>query len=243
MDLKKLQKNWNKFGKDDPLWAILTDPSKRHGKWSLDEFFYTGTQEILSTMNYVESLNIQLSKKRALDFGCGVGRLTQALANHFDEVYGVDISPSMIELANTYNRYGNKCKYYLNERDDLALFDDNFFDFIYTNITLQHIEPIYSKKYIKEFVRVLSQNGVLIFQLPSEDVSKIRSLIRNFLPSLLNVYRRLKFRSMAVMEVHGIKKEEVLKLLDPLGVKVIDIQPDGNAGDSWIGFRYCVMKP
>jgi ubiquinone/menaquinone biosynthesis C-methylase UbiE len=246
MDLKALQKNWDKFGKEDPFWAILLDPKKRGNKWNIDEFFNTGVQEIDAIMKYIESLGIKLPRRRALDFGCGVGRLTQALANYFDEVYGVDIAPSMIELAKKYNRYGDKCKYLLNESDDLKLFSDNFFDFIYTNITLQHMEPGYSKKYIREFVRTLSPGGLLIFQLPSEKRNKISRIVRSILPqSLLNfmfhIIFRARFKTSAVMEMYGIRIEDVVKFLNQLDVKIIDIQ-DQSDGGGWISFRYCVMK-
>ena len=42
-------------------------------------------------MNHIEEFGITISHKKALDFGCGVGRLTQELACNFEEVYGVDI--------------------------------------------------------------------------------------------------------------------------------------------------------
>lgn len=167
MNLKELKKNWDEFGKQDPLWAILTDPTKKNNNWNPDEFFKTGDEEITSVLKSVESLEFPKSRKRALDFGCGVGRLTQALCPYFDECYGVDIAPSMIESARKYNRYGDRCKYYVNDSADLSLFEDNHFDFIYSKIVLQHIKPEYSKNYIKEFVRVLSPGGLLLFQVPS----------------------------------------------------------------------------
>ena len=46
------------------------------------------------------------ARRSALDFGCGIGRLSQALAEHFDQVYGVDISPKMIELARAAQSQG-----------------------------------------------------------------------------------------------------------------------------------------
>ncbi len=168
MNLKNLQKNWNEFGKTDPLWAILTGSDKKGKKWKTEEFFKTGVREVDSVMKYAESLSISISHRRALDFGCGVGRLTQALTNYFDEVYGVDIAPSMIKLANKYNKYEKRCHYFLNEVNDLKLFEDNSFDFIYSNIVLQHMEPEYSKNYIKEFLRILTPEGIAIFQIPSE---------------------------------------------------------------------------
>jgi len=68
-----------------------------------NEFFESGLKEINAVMRYVESLGIDVSRRRALDFGCGVGRLTQAIANYFEEVYGVDIALSMIEQATKCN--------------------------------------------------------------------------------------------------------------------------------------------
>jgi 2-polyprenyl-3-methyl-5-hydroxy-6-metoxy-1,4-benzoquinol methylase len=112
MNIKQLKKHWNRFGKADPLWAVLTWPDKRGNRWQLDEFFQTGEQEVDSVLNHVRSLGINLRGSRALDFGCGVGRLTQALAKHFKEVCAVDIAPSMIQLAKKYNRHGRKCRFY-----------------------------------------------------------------------------------------------------------------------------------
>ena len=44
-------RHWDQFGQDDPLWAILTDASRKGGKWDLEEFFATGREEIGRTMN------------------------------------------------------------------------------------------------------------------------------------------------------------------------------------------------
>jgi SAM-dependent methyltransferase len=68
------------------------------------------------------------------------------------------------------------------------LFHDDFFDFIYTNIVLQHMRPEYSKAYLKEFLRVLSPGGLLVFQLPTEmrrlaDSSALQSAADGPLPT------------------------------------------------------------
>jgi ubiquinone/menaquinone biosynthesis C-methylase UbiE len=171
MELKKLQENWNLFGEKDPLWAILTHPEKKNRKWEPTEFFQTGEEYIDNLMERVTSLEISIKRETALDFGCGVGRLTQALARHFEICYGIDIATSMIDLAKTYNRYGDKCKYFVNRVNNLSLFDDNQFDLICSALVLQHMKPEYSMKYIGEFLRVLKKGGLLIFQLPSGTVT------------------------------------------------------------------------
>jgi SAM-dependent methyltransferase len=190
MDLEELQANWDKFGKTDPLWSIITAPSKRGGRWDADEFFATGCREIAAVMAYVQSLGVVLRKGRALDFGCGVGRLTQALCAYFAACDGVDIAPSMIELARRYNKFGEKCRYHLNEVPNLSLFADNSFEFIYSSVTLQHMRPDYSAAYLKEFLRVLAPGGLAVFQLPGELVES-GTLSRMALDAMVESHRRM----------------------------------------------------
>lgn len=252
MHIKKLQKNWNAFGKTDPLWAILTVSEKMGNKWEIEEFFRTGVQEIDTVMGHVRSLNYQVTHQRALDFGCGVGRLSQALANHFEEVAGIDIAPSMIELAQRYNRHGDKCKYYMNKENNLKIFNDNEFDFIYTNIVLQHMKPEYSTKYLEEFLRLLKKGGALVFQLPSErirDNSGYKNIIRKYISEWLLdklFYWRLKLNNMRskgpVMEMYGIKKEKVLDILTRRGAQVLDIKDDQMNHGVWKSYIYYAKK-
>lgn len=249
MDIGDLQKHWDEFGKSNPMWAILTSATE----WNEEAFFETGIQEINSIMETVKSLPTAFSKARALDFGCGIGRLTQALALHFEEVCGVDISPAMIETAMQYNKYGDRCKYYVNSSDDLPLFANNSFDFIYSNITLQHMNPQYAKKYIAEFVRILVPGGLMVFQLPSELVEKnpIKNRINALLPTpALELYRKTKFKFVDLyhqhprMEMHGIRKTEVAKFLEKQNARIIEARIDKRetAEQHWVSFVYYVTK-
>src|SRR6266852_2844803 len=167
MNITEWQKNWDDLGKEDPLWVVLTDPARKGGKWTPEQFFETGRAEIERVLNELASKGIQLHRKRALDFGCGPGRLSQALALHFERVDGVDISPSMIGHANRFNQFPDKCHYHVNATGDLALFPSNSFDFIYSTIVLQHIEPRFGKIYLREFIRVLSHGSIAAFQIQS----------------------------------------------------------------------------
>jgi SAM-dependent methyltransferase len=167
VDLDDLQRNWDEWGRRDPYWAIISRPDRRGNRWDLDEFLRTGIDEIDSLFAWLQELDVVARRGRALDFGCGVGRLTQALARSFEECDGVDIAPSMIERAHELNRFGDRCRYHVNDRDDLKLFDDGVFDVIYSDIVLQHIAPEFSANYVREFTRVLAPGGVMVFQLPS----------------------------------------------------------------------------
>src|SRR6266566_1796675 len=110
LNLPKLQRNWDLLGRTDPLWAILFDPTKRGNRWRPEEFFATGRQEVARLLADLDRVGVPVRPGRALDFGCGAGRLTQALAEPFEEVDGVDIAPSLLALAERYNRCGLRCR-------------------------------------------------------------------------------------------------------------------------------------
>jgi SAM-dependent methyltransferase len=166
MDLELLKENWEAFGDQDPLWAILTVPDRRGGRWDLDEFLQTGETEIAGVLDELAAFGVRVRPGRALDFGCGVGRLTQALAGRFERSDGVDIATSMVEEARRINRFGDRVQYHLNA-GDLSLFESQSFDLVLSIIVLQHMEPEYAARYIAEFVRVLKVGGIAVFQLPT----------------------------------------------------------------------------
>ena len=168
VQISALRRHWERLGRLDPYWAVLTDPGKQGGGWDVAEFFNSGVAEIDDVLQRAARLGLAHSRRRALDFGCGVGRLTQAMATHFTRCDGVDISASMLQAARQHNRWPERCHYHLNPSSDLALFDDGSFDFVYSTLVLQHMEPKYSTAYMREFLRVLAPGGLLVFQIPSQ---------------------------------------------------------------------------
>ena len=124
MRIGALKRHWERLGRHDPYWAVLTNPDKRRGRWDLAEFFHSGVDDISGVMERATSLGLEIRRERALDFGCGVGRLTQALGRYFERCDGVDISTSMLSEARRHNGYPDRCTYHLNAAPDLALFGD-----------------------------------------------------------------------------------------------------------------------
>jgi len=78
----------------------------------------------------------------------------------------------MVEQARHYNRHGERCHYHVNKQTNLKLFADGTFDFIYTNIVLQHNRPDNCRRFIRDFLRILAPEGLLVFQMPSEPVTR-----------------------------------------------------------------------
>jgi SAM-dependent methyltransferase len=179
MDLKELQQNWEDLAKKDAMWAVLTGPAGERREWNVEAFFQSGVDEINMILGRLREAGATIGSARALDFGCGVGRLTQALCGHFERADGVDIAASMLDQARKLNRFGERCTYHLNQTDDLSVFPGDTFDFIYSNITLQHMEPRYSRRYIEEFFRIVRPGGAVVFQIPGRLIPTAHAVTRS----------------------------------------------------------------
>jgi len=208
--IEEMRRNWEGFAESDPFWAILTDAKKKYRAWTVDEFFLTGVSEMEIVFRYVHSLGLSLDTKgRALDFGCGVGRLTQAMSEYIDNCIGVDISPTMIEMANELNRVPLRCSYLVNESQTLPQFPSGCFSFIYSSLVLQHIEEEYAVRYLKELIRVLQGGGILIFQIADRLVTGNRWRLVSELAGMLKNLRgkvRLRTRIRRLLVFSGIVK-------------------------------------
>lgn len=169
---------WDHHAASDPLWAVLAFPSKQGGRWTLPEFMQTGEREIALLFHRFAELGLPAPRGQALDFGCGVGRLTQALARRMDRVVGADISPVMIDLAQRLNRYPETANYICTGKTGLETLPAESYQLIYSNIVLQHVPPRDSIRYLGAFFRLLAAGGLLVFQLPSHRESVVEAEIR-----------------------------------------------------------------
>lgn len=158
---------WDAFAEADPLWAVLSDPGKTGRRWTLESFFETGKREISLVLHELKRTGVELRRGVALDFGCGVGRLTQPLGQQFDRAIGIDVSAVMVGHARALNQQAEHITFIENPYPDLRLIVDGSIDFLYSNIVLQHLPTELAWSYIQDFPRVLAPGGVAVFQVPS----------------------------------------------------------------------------
>ena len=106
---------------------------------------------------------------RVLEIGCGIGRLLKPLALERSDlaIYGVDVSTEMILQGK--ERLSDFPNIYLSRVNgkDLALFENEFFDLVFSYITFQHIPRPYLPGIFAEVYRVLKKKGVFTFQMQS----------------------------------------------------------------------------
>ena len=240
--LERVQRQWTALGEQDPMWAILTRPEKRSGQWNEAEFFATGIREIGEVLEIAGSV-APLRFENAIDFGCGVGRLSQALAQRFEHVLGIDVSKPMIEAAEKLNRSPQRCSYLHNVTADLGRIPDDSTDLVYSNITLQHMVPSLSRRYIQEFFRAARPGAQVIFQLPSRPRSRIRDRIKKVVPlAITNWWWRIRAGSPEAIESYFISEPHIRALVSQCGGTVVHALPDDNGPPGWESRKYFCIR-
>jgi len=251
MNLRQLESNFEALAADDPLWTVLSDNTKRGGKWDEDTFYRTGEGVIDDLESRLEHLGLPLQGDSAIDFGCGVGRLTFPLSRRFENCCGIDISPSMVSYANQRLSRGTKCRFVVNSNTRLGDFDNESIDFAYSAIVFQHIAPRYTFEYFREFSRVLKPKGLFVFQLPSHlnpnfegNRKPFRLLRKRFYYRCKAIAQRLPFiKSKSFFEMNAIPRERVIAHLEKrCAFEVLACQDFPAAGPAWISYLYIARK-
>jgi SAM-dependent methyltransferase len=195
---RALARNWEALGDTDPLFGVLSDPAKYGGKWDVDEFFASGRAHVQKLWRTLDDARATCARGACLDFGCGVGRLTFALAESFARTVGVDVARPMIAAARRYQRPHDGCEFVVNDAPDLKQFPNATFDLVHSCLALQHIPAEVSLQYIREFFRVCRPGGLIVFQLPAETrsdevVSAMHALPENAFSAAIAVDRQPAF--------------------------------------------------
>jgi SAM-dependent methyltransferase len=231
------RRDWEELATLDPLWAIASRPDKRFGGWEdeHDEFFATGQRELDAMLAPARERGLCARTDTALDFGCGVGRITRALAACYGHVVGVDIAPTMIARAEELNADLEDVEFLVSSGDDLRFLGERRFDLVFTHVVLQH-QPgrAAARRYIEEFLRVLRPGGVVVFQIPVHIARRHRGLVARRLYLLLRslgipsrvLYERLRLHPISMLFV---PESEVVRWVREAGGHVEHVEREGSA--------------
>jgi ubiquinone/menaquinone biosynthesis C-methylase UbiE len=233
----RTRRAWEDWGAVDPLWAIVTDPSRARGGWGLEEFLASGEDNIAAIWKVAARLGHPQETRVALDFGCGIGRLTRAMSDRVEVVYGLDVAATMIDQAVEINRDRPRCRFLLHRHDDLRAFADQNIDLVVCLLVLQHLgDRAAIERYLAEFVRVLSPGGLAMVQLPTMVPApgaptglRAHLRVRTRLARLLRrlgvrpafLYRRLGWTPE--MSMTAIPEAEVREILERAGGEVLEV--------------------
>jgi len=232
--------DWERFGNTDPYFAVLTAP-EFHGRLSDSErakFFASGKDHINAIFSIIhERLDSSFAPARALDFGCGVGRLVLPLAERCKEVTGVDVSPSMLaEARRNCDAAGAMGVQLLQSDDDLSAVT-GLFDFIHTYIVLQHIPVARGERLVGKLAAKLAPGGIGMFHVPyTTGRQRLRSRILYWLRMkvpggkwLLNLARGRSMRAPA-MQMNEYSVTRLFDILWNEGCSEMHVRFSDHAG-------------
>jgi SAM-dependent methyltransferase len=240
--LDDVRRDWTTLGAEDPLWAVLVAPGKRGGNWSVEEFLSTGRADVEATRRWLDGLGMPTRWDRVLDFGCGVGRLSQALGQHANEVVGVDIAVPMLDKARELDRSGGVCRFVVNEAPDLRQFPDGRFDLVYTTLVLQHLPRPAIDRYVAEFLRVLRPGGIAVIGVATRPRWTPRGIIWRFAPFRLIAWAQRRLLGYpAPMRMTAVSAAHLATLVAAHGGEVVGRKRDPYPTD-WRCTRYLLRR-
>ena len=196
-------REWEEFGKNDAYYGVITDDkylmSNLTGE-NKEEFFETGFIYLDSVLGKIQK-HIEPDYKimKALDFGCGVGRLIIPLAELAENVIGVDVSGSMLnEAKNNCEARSIKNVTLVKSDDSLSLLNDKY-DFIHSFIVFQHIPVQRGERIFENLIALLEDGGVCVVHFTyakSKKIKKLVPLIKNYIPLAKNFINLIKRRNI-----------------------------------------------
>jgi ubiquinone/menaquinone biosynthesis C-methylase UbiE len=232
--LDQLEKAWTTLAEADPLWAVCVSRDRRGGRWDIAEFMASGRAEVGLTMQRLDQLGICQGRDTALDFGCGVGRLTGALTGYFGTVTGVDIAEPMLARARGLHAGQPDCSFVRNDRPDLSVFPDATFDLVYSSIVLQHLPRDLAAAYLRDFVRVVRPGGAIAIVVPVAHQPTPSGLVYSLAPQpVIGLLQRRFFGYQAAMQMHTMPARRVARILAPFDARLIASDPRPGVGPHW----------
>lgn len=158
---------WRRWGEIDPYYGVLADDRFRRDALAdhRDEFWHLGDLQVTERIEVAERYFGALNRRRALDFGCGVGRLSLPLARHFGEIIGLDVAPAMLAEARRNAQEAGIANLRVASSDDAISKADGHFDFVISCIVLQHIPVRRGMRIVRALLEKVAQGGVVTLQI------------------------------------------------------------------------------
>ncbi len=155
---------WNKSLDEVGLHGMdkLVDSS---GSW--DALLQSGREDLARALSLTDMKTGQ--DRTVLEIGCGVGRLSTALADHFGRVIGVDVAPTLIEEARRRNTHENVS---FEVCDGLRIRPRGTAscDTVFSYEVLYYLNRQSLTTYLEDAFALLTSGGQLVFQLNMEPI-------------------------------------------------------------------------
>lgn len=234
--MQDTDKAWKYYGENDPYYGVLTQPDFKSDRLTDEgkaQFFESGSRYIDLVLSVVrQHLDPTFAPKRALDFGCGVGRLALPLASICESVVGVDVSDAMLAEARKNAQNMGKTNAKFVSSDDALSQVEGTFDLLNSLIVFQHIPPERGEVILGQLIDRLREGGVGALQFTygfESGVSRARSMLvqaYKTVPYLWNARNLLKGAPFQepMMQMNAYDLSRLMRILQEKGCHLVHLR-------------------
>lgn len=243
-------REWEKFGKDDPYFGVITN-DKFHKSNLTDEnreeFFRSGGIYIDKVLKVIrDHVDSSFIIEHALDFGCGVGRLVIPLAGVAEEVTGIDVSDSMLAEARKNCEANSVRNVVLVKSDDQLSLLKAGYDFIHSFIVFQHIPVKRGEKIFENLIAHLKDDGVCVIHVTyakDHPTKKWVPLIKNHVPLARNFINLINGRDFFApqMQMNSYDLNRLLFIMQKMNIREFHAEFTNHGGE--LGVVLFFRKP
>ncbi|MGZ4808754.1 MAG: class I SAM-dependent methyltransferase [Thermoanaerobaculia bacterium] len=215
--MRRYQKDWNELALREPYYSVITDPrflTRNLNDETILQFFEGGEADVQALLSEITACTGEDFRPRtALDFGCGVGRLTLALARRAEHVTGCDISPAMLAIAR--KNAIDACVKNVEFVSTLDQVVDKKFDFICSLLVFQHIPAGEGLDALSALLKLLAPEGVLAahftLRRPGTRLRRVARRLRASLPIVHAIATRLHGDALRLpyMQMNAYSEAEI----------------------------------
>lgn len=227
-------RDWEKFGKSDAYFGVITCDKYRGSNLTeenKEEFFKSGhvyIDKVLKTIR--KHIDSEYRIKKALDFGCGVGRLVIPLAEVSESVTGIDVSDSMLnEARKNCEARSIKNVRFVKSDDNLSSLKNEEYDFIHSVIVFQHIPVKRGERIFENLMSHLTNDGVCVIHFTYATdyrIKKLVALVKNYVPFGTNLISLVKGKSFFApqMQMNMYHLNQLFYIIQKFNVREIYTQ-------------------
>jgi SAM-dependent methyltransferase len=161
----RMARFWDERAREDAFFFV--DDREDYRAADADRF-WAGGEEVLEKILAMLGLALRPSDV-VVDIGCGVGRLTRALAGRARHVHAIDVSAEMLDRARELNSGLENVTWHHGDGTSLQPIADDSADAIVSHVVFQHIpDPEITYGYVREMGRVLRPGGWAAFHVSND---------------------------------------------------------------------------
>ena len=224
--------DWERLGQIDPYWAVLGEESYRSRNMSdaqLARFLESGEAYVEHLWRRCrEIFGSTFAPVRALDFGCGVGRVALPMAKRAGSVVAVDVADSMLNQAKTLLAREQVTNVELVKGDDTLSRLTGPFDFVHSLVVFQHIPVTRGLALMKRLIALTGDGGVIVLHVLYENPFRRAWPVR-IASRALRPLRRLRGRPPEI-QMNPYPLNTVVGLIQDAGVQSFRVELTDHAG-------------